>query len=130
MYTSDYCSGCEKFEVIFETRNHVNSFNDVPNTFDFRTGKYTWQFNEVVGFLLIPRSISGLSARVDMYLCVDEHDAQTLDIFGYVSSFLKQHILPKWSVVRKAHLSSPVSGTPEGIVCRRAKQLKHARSAR
>lgn len=127
MYTSETCNGCERFEVTFETKNHVNSFTDLPNTFDLRSGKYKWQFNEVLGFLLIPRSISGLRARVDMYLCVDEHDAETLDVLGYVNRFLTEHILPQWNVVKRAHLSAPISGTPEGVVCRRAKQLKQTR---
>ena len=125
MYTSDYCNGCEMFEVTFITKGHVVSFNELPNTFDLSTGKYKWTFNDVLGYLLIPRSISGMKVHAELYLCVDELDAQTVDLLGYARGFLEKHILPGWDVVKSVHLSQPSTARPKDVACRRAKQLQH-----
>lgn len=120
MKTVDPCTMCEKIVVTLEANRLLTLLTELPNTLDPQTGRCLWKFHEFFGFALLPRSVQGVHGQVDLYFCIDEEDADVIDVFGYAKKFFLETILPQWTLFRTAQLAHPVvSSADESMCCRK-----------
>ncbi|HTK82828.1 MAG TPA: hypothetical protein VL633_11090 [Bacteroidota bacterium] len=128
MYGLGYCGGCEKFRVTIETPFPVASLNELPGTYDSHERRYVWKFNEFAGYALIPQSISGRTALLDLFFCVDGKDGETIDTFGYAKRFFAEHIRPLFGNIQSFELLQCEPDSPEHIACRRPVEFHERRT--
>jgi hypothetical protein len=122
MYTSVECNLCETIIMTLDLKEPVDSLMQLPNTFSGKDGAYAWKFHEIMGYALLPRSTSGRIAVVDLYLCIEEDDLDDIDVLGYVTRYIREHLLPKWANVKDFRLTQPVLATAQNLKCRRRVQ--------
>lgn len=120
--TTESCRQCEKLSVLVESPDQIQSIREVPNTYDSRDEKFIWKFHEFMGYGLVPQSIDGQRATIDLYLCIDEDDLDDIDVRGYADRFLSERIPHLWKNVRILSISEPVLATPSVLPCRK---LRH-----
>ena len=119
MKTTESCELCEKMIVTLEAKRPLKSLTELPNTIDSRTGRCVWKTHDFFGYALVPRSFQDLSGQVDLYLCIDEDDFDDIDVFGYVTHYFHEKILPHWTLFQTASLSRPSLSPPDELRCRK-----------
>lgn len=117
METTESCKQCEKFGIQLRTEKPILEPLELPNTFHKKTNKYVWKHTDLMAYAMIPRSVKGTTASIDMFLCIDEDILDDIDLAGYTSKFLNDVILPRWKNVKEFQLIEPILGTPDEIPC-------------
>jgi len=117
METTESCKYCEKFELHIETKQPISGPLDLPNTFYPKTNKYVWKHTDMMAYAIIPKSVKGTVASVDLFLCIDEDILDDIDVNGYANKFLREEIIPKWNNLKDIHVSEPLLGCPDNLPC-------------
>lgn len=117
------CEACQKVSITVESRSAITDIRHLPNTFDEHTQQFVWRYNEITGYILIPRAFHGPLAIIDLYLCIDERDRETIDISGYAKRFLEKTIMPQYDGVKITSFMGPVLASPKNISCRVKQRL-------
>lgn len=122
LYSTDPCTACERLVVTVESSRPISGAEDLPNTYDAGQRSFVWKFHEFFGYALIPRSSHGKLAEIDCYLCIDEEDADDIDVHGYTGRFLREKVFQAYGHLRIVGLSQPIFDRTDELRCRK---LKH-----
>ncbi len=117
METTESCKQCEKLELHIQTSVPIAGPLELPNTYSKKTKNYTWKHTDMMAYALIPRSVQGSAATIDMFLCLDEDLLDDIDIHGYATKFIKEEIIPQYKSVHQYSIIEPVLGSPVGLHC-------------
>lgn len=117
METTESCKQCEKFELHIETSKPILGPLELPNTYHKKTKKYVWKHTDMMAYAMIPRSVKGTTATIDLFLCIDEDILDDIDVYGYATKFLKDEIVPHWKTVKEMVLAEPLLGAPDDLPC-------------
>jgi hypothetical protein len=115
------CAGCDKLTITVESNSPITNLDFVPSTYDTQSQKYRWEYEGILGYILIPRSFHGRRAYIDLYVCIDESDRSSIDIYGYTEKFLQEKIFSLREGLKLMHLSRPCIARPEHVTCRSIK---------
>ncbi|GEM_PF-1563713 len=117
MEIKEQCGQCEKFELNVQTVIPITRPIELPNTYSAQARKYIWKHTDMMAYALIPRSIEGTTATIDMFLCMDEDLMGEIDLTGYATRFLSEEIIPHWYNISDFSFKAPVLGAPEVLPC-------------
>lgn len=120
--TTESCRQCEKLSILVESPVPIQSVSELPNTYDARQEKYVWKFHDFFGYALVPCSMDGTRAAIDLYFCIDEDDLDDIDVQGYARKFLSERISLRWKNLKILHISEATLAAPEALPCRK---LRH-----
>ena len=113
------CVACQKFVIAIESSEFLYGMDQLPNTYDVQSDEFNWKFHQFVGYVLIPHMFKKTTALVDLYLCIDESDSETIDVLAYARKFLQETILPAWKHLKLVDVSLPALSCPRHVECRK-----------
>ena len=120
MFQTPYtCIACQRLSVTLESSEVLYGMHQLPNTFDVQQGAFVWKFHQYMGYAIIPRMFTKTTALVDLYLCIDESDRETIDVCGYAKRFLQEEVFPVWKKLKLIELSLPELSCPRHVACRK-----------
>jgi len=117
MQTNESCKYCEKILIRVEAEEPIDEPLKLPNTYDPVSKKYVWKKGDIMSYALIPRSISGKTAQLELFLCMDEDDMDDVNLIDYAEAFLRQRIFPFWQGAKKILLVQPILSSPVDLEC-------------
>ena len=117
------CEACHQFSITVESPSAITDIHRLPNTFDTGTQQFVWKYNEITGYILIPRTFHDTLAIIDLYLCIDERDRETIDVSAYAKRFLQKTIMSQYDDLKITSLMGPVFASPKNISCRVKQRL-------
>jgi hypothetical protein len=125
MQTTESCSLCEKIVVTLEVEKPITDLSELPRTFDPNTGKYVWKQREFLSYTIVPRSAEGNTARVDLFLCVDEDDLDDIDLVAFAQRLFHEQVIPQWGNIRDAQFGRPSLSSPTELPCWKLRHVVH-----
>ena len=113
MQTTESCRYCEKVLITLEAKKPISGLLELPNTFNPAASCYEWVRREPLGYALVPLEAEGRTARVELYLCLDEDDLDDIDIHTFTNELLMNTILPVWEgIAAVVSCGDPVLSSP------------------
>jgi hypothetical protein len=91
---------------------------ELPNTLDRGEAQYRWRYHDLLGYLMIPRSVDRETGTVDLYFCIDDDDCAVVDIEGYLRAFLVSLFREKYPRIGEFRLRMMERAAPPGVTCR------------
>ena len=117
MSAPETCKLCEKVVVELESARTLGMLLEVPNTYDYAVGRYSWKQYGTMTYALIPRQVRGQTAHVDFFICMNEDELGELDLTEYAEQFFRAQVFPRLENFRSMKLSEPGLSKPAEIEC-------------
>jgi len=122
MQTTESCTLCEKIAVTLEAKQPIGDLSEIPTTFDPNSRTYTWVQHDFLSYAVVPRTVHGTTARVDMFFCVDEDDLDDVNLVECAERLLHERVLLQWNIFKNASFVQSGCSSSADLPCRK---LRH-----